>query len=136
MLFEWGLDVYIVLVVPSKCVLQLNCETDFVARTEDFHTLLMNSTMALMKHSQRRLAGTPAEQLQVDLLDANDLQALEGTASQSCGENLAEAVGKIGERLVLRRGVVVAAPSLSSYVHSADGSRHAASANSSFLVWT
>jgi elongation factor Ts len=87
-------------------MLEINCESDFVARTEAFQALLSNLT-------EQVAATDPAD------LDAL-LDAPYGSSGHTVKEAVGETVGKLGENIVVRRFVRYARSGdgwLGSYVH-------------------
>lgn len=89
-------------------LVEVNSETDFVARNEDFQALV------------RAIAAVAPEA-------GGDVERLRGTAlpgsGQSVGEAISDAVARIGENITLRRTdvVTVEAGAVGAYVHSALG---------------
>jgi elongation factor Ts len=87
-------------------LLEINCESDFVARTDAFQGLLRNLT-------EQVAAQDPAD------LDAL-LKSPYGSSGHSVQEAVGEAVGKLGENIVVRRFVRYARTGegwMGSYVH-------------------
>jgi len=80
----------------KAALVEVNCETDFVARTEDF----------------RKLANLALEETLA--------QGEKALTSDKISQCLAELSGKIGEKLVVRRAKVIETPkgTLFSYIHS------------------
>lgn len=85
-------------------IIQLSCETDFVAKNEDF-VKFANSIADLA------LANKPAT---VDALKALDL------GGQPLSERLMEQVGKIGEKIDVVKYEIVEAANLVAYIHGAN----------------
>jgi elongation factor Ts len=88
-------------------MLEINCESDFVARTDDFQSLLATLT-------EQVAAGNPAD---VDALLASPYA---GEPSQSVKDAVATKVGKLGENIVVRRFARFAREGngwMASYVH-------------------
>ncbi len=86
----------------SAAMVEVNCETDFVARSDEFQAFTRSV-------AQAALTGSPA-----------NLQGLMGTshAGQSLEETRRALIAKIGENIAVRRFVRVAAPStLGTYLH-------------------
>lgn len=83
-------------------ILALNCETDFVAKNEDFLNL-GNQILDLAK------ANKPA-----DLVGLNALQVDERTVA----EYITEYVGKIGEKIEISAYAIVTGEKVYSYLHS------------------
>ena len=89
-----------------RILVEINSETDFVARGEDFQTLVTDAAIAIAAHGSAE----------------GDLTAVPlPDGSGTVGQRVQKAVAKVGENLVLRRaGEVATAEGLvASYVHSA-----------------
>ena len=90
----------------SGAMVELGCETDFVAKTPDFQTLA-NS-----------LASAAAADASIDSADALLAAEVDGA---KVGDTIAAAVGKMGENIVLKRVARVAADGAGvagGYVHA------------------
>jgi len=98
--------VAIALAGPVGAIVELGCETDFVAKTEDF----------------QRLAAEAASVVAADASLADVTGALEAAVDgQTLGERIAEAVAKLGENVQLKRvgRVAVEGPGQAGgYVHA------------------
>jgi elongation factor Ts len=97
-------------------LLELNCETDFVARTEDFQTLgrdiaqhivgmfpryvRAEEVPADVRETERRVYGSDAE---VDKSLVLMAQPFVRDPKTTIGEMVQEAIGKLGENIVIRR---------------------------------
>ncbi len=91
-------------------ILELDCETDFVARNEQFNELALN----LAKH----IAHVHENANKTGSGDDIANQPYYADASKSVGDVLKEAIAKIGENIVLRRFVRFDAQGLvHAYVH-------------------
>lgn len=98
-------------------LVELNCETDFVARTEDFqklandialHVVGMPSARYVNEDDitdDERAAGIEEFGSEAAFLDATVVtrQPFIRDGSQTVGEMIRDAVGRIGENIVLRR---------------------------------
>ena len=85
----------------------MNCETDFVARNEKFQTLLSSVTEAALGLST---AGPSSDTpLSVGRLTRNDIMPLCVQGERTVGDLVAQAVGHLGENLVVSQGCVMAA---------------------------
>lgn len=82
-------------------ILELNCETDFVARNDDFQAL--GKLVA-----QTALDGKPADLAALLALPAN---------GKTVQENLVEKMGVIGEKLDVRRFTTLSGESVYAYIH-------------------
>ena len=65
-------------------MVELNCETDFVARNEQFHEIVERLTTALTKQAETRCAGG-----EVSRVEGDDLQAL---PTEDAGQTLKDVV--------------------------------------------
>jgi elongation factor Ts len=74
----------------------VNCETDFVAKNENFQSLVSTVTHTLFAHRP-----FPAH------LTAEDLAKLEDSEGKSLSDAVAGSVGRLGENLVLQRGCLL-----------------------------
>jgi len=96
-------------------LVELNCETDFVARTEEFKTLARDIAMHVAVMEARYLSAehVPAEELQGhaegksrdDFFASHVLlhQAHIRNADKSINDMIEEHIAKLGENIVLRR---------------------------------
>lgn len=90
-------------------IVELNCETDFVAKNENFAALLDELGAALVA----------AESLPIDG-EGSDVESLATASGKTIGERLKEAIASIGENLSLRRFHKVSTGNgrVGSYVHA------------------
>ena len=90
---EGRVDSYIHHDAKVGALVELNCETDFVARTEDFRTLA--------RHVAEQVAATPAESLETE---ASLLaQPWIRDPSRTIGDLVNETSARTGERVRVRR---------------------------------
>ncbi|XP_062366985.1 elongation factor Ts, mitochondrial isoform X2 [Cinclus cinclus] len=97
----------------SLCSPQVNCETDFVARTPDFQQLVEMAAKGVLGHCQGA-SGTK------HLLREDELAQLRaGDGGDLLSDHLALAMGRLGERLALRRAGWLRAPGgfVATYAH-------------------
>jgi len=87
----------------SAAMVEVNSETDFVARNSDFQALVQQIAEAAMKARTN-----DAEEFKTFKLDSGD----------TVGNELAAAAGRIGENLVLNRVAYVEGQNVAGYVHS------------------
>lgn len=91
-------------------LVEVNCETDFVARTEDFQDFVA----ALVKQVAHQ-----ADAANVDTLLASPFI---GDSSKTVAEKLTETIAKLGENMVIRRVARFELPAesgmLDSYIHT------------------
>uniref|UniRef100_A0A8D0DKJ6 Elongation factor Ts, mitochondrial n=1 Tax=Salvator merianae TaxID=96440 RepID=A0A8D0DKJ6_SALMN len=103
----------------SAVMVEVNCETDFVARNVKFQQLVEQAASATMLHLQgtRDQLSTYAK----CLLKSNELAELRvGPDGSLLRDQLALAIGKLGENMILKRAVWVSVPErlfVGSYVH-------------------
>lgn len=87
----------------AMTVLEVNCETDFAAKNEDF--IAYTNTVA-----KRILSDRP--------IDINALNALPlEDGGSSVADSLKDLIGKVGENMTVRRFQVVEGDNLGSYMH-------------------
>lgn len=85
----------------------MNCETDFVARNEKFQSLVSSVTETTLGLST---TGPPSTApLSIGRLMRDDIMPLPVQGGQTVGDLVAQAVGNLGENLVISRGCVMAA---------------------------
>ncbi|XP_062853095.1 elongation factor Ts, mitochondrial [Trichomycterus rosablanca] len=102
----------------AAVMVEVNCETDFVARNEKFQQLVQNVALATMAHHQSK---TPSAYIK-SLLSSEDLSKLAMVEGPSVADQLALTIGRLGEKISLRRAVSIAVPAdwhIGSYVHGA-----------------
>uniref|UniRef100_UPI00358F7D4B elongation factor Ts, mitochondrial n=1 Tax=Myxine glutinosa TaxID=7769 RepID=UPI00358F7D4B len=99
-------------------LVEVNCETDFVARTARFQQLVQCITRAVFE--QARQAGPQQETFDKLYMGSEELVKLPCSSSSCVEEQLALCTGKLGERIAVRRACLLSVPSccyLGSYVH-------------------
>lgn len=86
-------------------LVEVNCETDFVARTEGFRTLVHDIAMQVAAQNPRYLSIEEVpEGEQVDpAVDVLLSQPFIKNSSQTIGQLITDAVAKIGENIKVRR---------------------------------
>ncbi len=88
-------------------IVELNCETDFVARTDDFKELAHNIALQVAAMDPRAID----DEIPLDDLDTSDgeprllHQPFVKDSSQTIGNLLTDTVAKVGENIVIRRFV-------------------------------
>jgi len=104
-------------------MVELNCETDFVARNEQFHAIVERLTTALVQQVETRCGGG-----EVSRIEGEELQALPSEeAGQTLKDVVALGIGNLGENMILRRSVLIRAAAderFATYVHARVG-KHA-----------
>ena len=87
----------------ASAILEVNCETDFAAKNEDFIAYAQNL-------AEMVLASRPD--------DVEALNALPyGDSGNTVEESLKELIGKIGENMTVRRFDIIEGETLGSYLH-------------------
>ncbi|XP_062979192.1 elongation factor Ts, mitochondrial [Elgaria multicarinata webbii] len=105
----------------SAVMVEVNCETDFVARNAKFQHLVQQAAIGAMLHHQgtRDQLSTYAK----CFLNSNELSQLRIEPDGSLlSDQLALAIGKLGENMVIKRAAWVSVPEnlfIGSYVHGA-----------------
>jgi elongation factor Ts len=89
----------------SGAILEFNCESDFVARTEDFQTMVNELTLQALEAP----LGTTRDQM----LE----QPYRADGSQTAGQVIAGKIGKIGENMQLARFEKIEGGVLGTYIH-------------------
>jgi len=102
----------------AVCI-EVNCETDFVAKTEQFQTIVKELTEATVEEQQPK---NIVDQFTQEHLDVENLMKLPypGKKATTFHDAFALAVGKLKERVQVRRAIVLKAPEshhIGSYVH-------------------
>ncbi|XP_067832586.1 elongation factor Ts, mitochondrial isoform X2 [Heptranchias perlo] len=103
----------------SAVLVEVNCETDFVARNVKFQQLVQQTAIATMTHYHSKRAN--ATDYAKSSLTTEEITQLK-TSLNSCSlaDQLALAIGKLGENMAIRRAAWVAVPSnwhIGTYVH-------------------
>jgi len=89
----------------SGAILEFNCESDFVARTDDFQAMVQELTAQILESP----LGTTKEQL----LE----QPYRADATQTVSQIVAAKIGKIGENMQVARFEKIEGGLLGSYIH-------------------
>jgi len=101
----------------SAAMVEINCETDFVAKNQKFRNLVTAATQICMQHGKEK--EQPAAEIHFDREAFGSLQQ----DGQSLSDLVALEVGNIGENMRARRGVylqVAEGKQIGSYVHNAE----------------
>lgn len=105
----------------TAVMVEVNCETDFVARNVKFQQLVKEAALATLAHHQNKQA-SPASYTK-SILGAEQLSQLRSVSDGSpLSDQVALAIGKLGENMALKRAVLVAVSPdchIGSYVHGA-----------------
>ncbi|RCN30863.1 putative translation elongation factor Ts [Ancylostoma caninum] len=102
-------------------IVELNCETDFVARGDSFKSLLETMTTSAMNYARKNAPQQGSEKIVSVNLDLNSLADSDG---KPLSEVLAMTVGKLGENITVRSINALYAPSgtfLYSAAHPREG---------------
>lgn len=85
-------------------VVEINCETDFVARNKEFHGLAETVVSALLKKSME-ISG----ELMVNkfLLDSDTLKSLPAHDGKTLGDHSALTIGSVAENIGIKRALCV-----------------------------
>jgi len=104
----------------AAAMVELNCETDFVARNEQFHDIVEQLTTALAKQASTNCSGG-----EISRVDGEQLQAMPAAdEGQTLKDVVALGIGNLGENMVLRRSVMLRAAEgerFATYVHARVG---------------
>lgn len=102
--------------LQAAAMVEVNCETDFVARNKQFQTLVTDTALSCLHHFTN-----VEQQSSKMLLDKQSLSAVQGSAGQSLADLTALTIGNLGENMLLQRAACVRAPPggcLGVYVHT------------------
>ncbi|XP_074709736.1 elongation factor Ts, mitochondrial [Strix uralensis] len=100
---------------PAAVMVEVNCETDFVARTPEFQRLVEEAALGTMAHC--RAAAAPPAACTKHMLQADELAQLRtGAGGGPLRDHLALAIGKLGENLTLRRAAWLRVPEGDGYI--------------------
>ena len=81
----------------NGALVEVNCETDFVAKTEDFHAFVQELAEHIVKHAPKAVSAEDEGAQAPYLLD----QPFKG--QQTVGQYVTELVAKTGEKVTVRR---------------------------------
>ncbi|CAI5688007.1 unnamed protein product [Oreochromis niloticus] len=102
----------------AAVMVEVNCETDFVARNEKFQQLVKDVTFATLAHHRNKTQSQPGYVKSV--LSSDDLSKLSVGEGTSLADQVALTIGHLGENMSLKRAVTVGIPAewkIGSYVH-------------------
>lgn len=112
---EGRVEIYVHAGARMAAMVELDCETDFVARTDDFMALSRDIALHIAATNPRyiRSEEVPAEDVAASGLDAEKYYAEVALLSQpyikdpsqTIGEKLQSAIARLGENIVVRRFV-------------------------------
>ncbi|XP_029989884.1 elongation factor Ts, mitochondrial [Sphaeramia orbicularis] len=102
----------------AAVMVEVNCETDFVARNEKFQQLVKDVVFAALAHHKNK---TQSQEGYVkSILATDDLSKLSVGNGASLADHVALTIGRLGENMSVRRAVMVGIPAewcIGSYVH-------------------
>jgi elongation factor Ts len=87
-------------------LVEVNCETDFVARNENFKQFVEKASQACAKYVQE----VDASNITKIVLEAESLKNLKFDDGKSMSDHLALMIGTVGENATLRRAICYKAP--------------------------
>ncbi|NP_001073504.1 elongation factor Ts, mitochondrial [Danio rerio] len=100
----------------AAVMVEVNCETDFVARNEKFQQLVKDVALSVMAHqSTSKKTGFIKS-----VLSSEDMSKLNAPDGPSLADQLALTIGRLGENIAMRRAVSLSVPSdwhIGSYIH-------------------
>ncbi|KAK5933849.1 hypothetical protein CgunFtcFv8_014298 [Champsocephalus gunnari] len=102
----------------AAVMVEVNCETDFVARNEKFQQLVKEVALATLAHHRNKTQSQGGYVKSV--LVGDELNKLSLEAGASLSDRVALTIGRLGENLSVRRAVAVGVPvewNIGSYVH-------------------
>ncbi|XP_024125110.1 elongation factor Ts, mitochondrial [Oryzias melastigma] len=109
----------------AAVMVEVNCETDFVARNEKFQQLVKDVTFATLNHHQEENRSKSGYVKSV--LTGDDLSRLSVGEGASLADSVALTIGRLGENMSVRRAVMLGVPAewrIGSYVHGGVGGQH------------
>ncbi|EFO24211.1 elongation factor TS family protein [Loa loa] len=104
----------------KAAIVELNCETDFVSRSEDFKRLVENVAKAVLHATDRD--GTIIDGFELLNSSINSLKTSE--SGELVRDLITEVIGKLGENITLSRAQLILAPpdvQLFGYAHPKEG---------------
>ncbi|KAJ8400906.1 hypothetical protein AAFF_G00392600 [Aldrovandia affinis] len=102
----------------AAVMVEVNCETDFVARNERFQELVRDVVFSVMAHHLRKTEGQ--SRYMKSLLSVEDLTAMSVSEGGTLADLLALTIGHLGENITLKRAAMLGVPTdwrIGSYVH-------------------
>lgn len=104
----------------AAVMVEVNCETDFVARNEMFQQLVKDVTFATLAHHRSKTQSQAGYVKSV--LAGDELSKLRMSEGASLADQVALTIGRLGENMSVKRAVTVGVPAewrVGSYVHGA-----------------
>ncbi|XP_068598819.1 elongation factor Ts, mitochondrial [Brachionichthys hirsutus] len=105
-------------------MVEVNCETDFVARNETFQQLVKDVAFAILAHHRNKTQSRAGYVKSV--LAGEELNKLRVAEGPSLADQVALTIGRLGENMSLKRAVSFGVPAewhIGSYVHGCVGSQ-------------
>ncbi|CAB1430201.1 unnamed protein product [Pleuronectes platessa] len=102
----------------AAVMVEVNCETDFVARNEKFQQLVKDVAFAALAHHQNKTKSQTGYIKSV--LPGEELSKLSANEGASLADQVALTIGRLGENMSVKRAVTVGVPAewhIGSYVH-------------------
>ncbi|XP_069007267.1 elongation factor Ts, mitochondrial [Embiotoca jacksoni] len=102
----------------AAVMVEVNCETDFVARNEKFQQLVKDVMVATLAHHQNKTQSKDGYVKSV--LAGDELTRLSVREGASLADQVALTIGRLGENMSVTRAVTVGVPAewhIGSYVH-------------------
>ncbi|XP_060925924.1 elongation factor Ts, mitochondrial [Limanda limanda] len=102
----------------AAVMVEVNCETDFVARNEKFQQLVKDVAFATLAHHQSKTKSQTGYIKSV--LPGEELCKLSANEGASLADQVALTIGRLGENMSVKRAVTVGVPAewhIGSYVH-------------------
>ncbi|XP_037107412.1 elongation factor Ts, mitochondrial [Syngnathus acus] len=99
-------------------MVEVNCETDFVARNEKFQQLVKDVAFSTLAHHQNKSQSQTG--YMKSLLVSEELSKLNVSDGATLADQVALSIGRLGENMSVRRAVTVSVPTewnIGSYVH-------------------
>ncbi|PNF31635.1 Elongation factor Ts, mitochondrial [Cryptotermes secundus] len=81
-------------------IVEVNCETDFVARNKTFQTLVDSVASACLRFAVKQTTGSALTKIE---LDSERLKSLPGEDGKPLSDHTALLIGSVGENVALRR---------------------------------
>uniref|UniRef100_A0A914I512 Elongation factor Ts, mitochondrial n=1 Tax=Globodera rostochiensis TaxID=31243 RepID=A0A914I512_GLORO len=91
----------------TSVLIELNCETDFVARSAEFKNLIVELVNALQKCASNMSTSIDGSKLSTTNIEPNKFNVADGRTAE---EAIVATVGKIGENIRLARAAIISAP--------------------------
>ncbi|XP_042359698.1 elongation factor Ts, mitochondrial [Plectropomus leopardus] len=104
----------------AAVMVEVNCETDFVARNEKFQQLVKDVAFATLAHHQNKKQSQTG--YVKSILAGDELNNLSVDEGASLADRVALTIGRLGENMSVRRAVTVGVPAewhIGSYIHGA-----------------